>query len=47
MYINPIEADTGLWLRPLEYKRKAGMPWKTTHQHISKYRNLNLSKKAP
>jgi len=28
MFLNPIGADTGLWLRPVEYERKAGITLK-------------------
>ncbi|EHQ26258.1 hypothetical protein Mucpa_2118 [Mucilaginibacter paludis DSM 18603] len=26
LYLNPIAANTGQWLRPAQYKRKAGLP---------------------
>ena len=35
MCLNPIAADTGLCLRPVQYERKAGLTLKIAEQQIS------------
>jgi len=37
MFLNPIVADTGLCLRPVQYERKAGLPLKKAEQQVSKH----------
>ncbi len=35
-FLNPIAADTGLCLRPVQYERKAGLPLKIAEQQFFK-----------
>jgi hypothetical protein len=35
MFLNPIAADTGLCLRPVEYERKAGLTLKIAEKQFS------------
>lgn len=45
--INPIAADTGLWLMPEEYERKAGLTLIVAQQNFSKVKRLMHSIKSP
>jgi len=35
MFLNPIVADTGLFIRPVQYERKAGLTIKIAEQQLS------------
>jgi len=43
MFLNPIVADTGLWLRPAGYERKAGLSFKLQYSMFSTDTELNSS----
>ncbi len=43
MFLNPIVAYTGLWLRPAEYERKAGLSFKYAELIFSTNTELNYS----